>query len=778
MHSDTANSNADFRNIFENAPIGVFQSNATRLLRANPALARMFGYANSDEMVAEGVNPGPAFVRPEQRAEIIRRAVQEKAYVKEEVEYRRKDGSSFFANLWMRAVPDETGAVQFLEGFVEDITPRKRAEEQAAAAARYLHTLVQTLPIGIITYQAGGEVIAFNPLVAAMIGATPEQLTGQNFRQLESWRSSGLLAAAEAALQTGQPQRIEVHHASTFGKKSWLSVQFVPFPYQGETQLIGMFTDVTKDKQVEVEMQESEEKFRQLAENIEAVFWVADKEVSRIIYVSPAYERIWGASCQSLYDRPFSFAEAVHPDDRKKVMACLEQQRRGNRTEVEYRILRPDGTQRWIHDRSFIVRNAAGEFYRLAGIAEDITARKQLEIQFLQAQKMEAIGQLAGGVAHDFNNIIAATLLHLGVLQMNPDFSDATKDSLKELEQGAMQASSLTRQLLLFSRRQTAATKRLDLNALISNMQRMLGRLLGETIQVSVWSSETATWVEADAGMLEQVLMNLSVNARDAMPDGGKISISTTAVERDAESVQTNPAGRVGRFVCVSVSDTGSGMDEKVLKRIFEPFFTTKEAGKGTGLGLATVFGIVKQHQGWIEVDSVVGRGTTFRIYLPAAAISRDLPSTENRPPEIRGGSETILLAEDEMAVRRVTALCLRKLGYGVIEAENGPDALKQWQEHGQEVDILLTDMVMPEGMTGLDLATRLREDRPALPVIIASGYSADGLRTSAIAHEMTFLSKPFPRATLAKALRAQLDNAAMKAGRSGQPVQSNGNNL
>ena len=737
----------------------------------------MFGYSSPAEMLEKGSNPVPAFVHPEQRAGIFRKAVQEKAYVMEEVEYRRRDGSTFHGNLWVRAVRDESGAVKYVEGFVEDITQRKQAEEAAAAASRYLQTLLQSLPMGILTSKASGETITFNPALAGIVGAASEQLAAQNFRQLESWRSSGLLAAAETALQTGQPHQAEVHHSSTFGRSVWLSAQFVPFQYQGETQLIGMFADITKDKRAEIEMQESEEKFRQLAENIEAVFWVADKDASRILYVSPAYEKIWGASCQSLYDRPISFAEAIHPDDREKVLACMERQRRGLPTEAEYRIVRPDGSQRWIHDRSFIVRNVAGEFYRLAGIAEDVTERKNLEVQFLQAQKMEAIGQLAGGIAHDFNNILAATLLHLGVLQLNPHLSEATKEGLRELEHGANQATNLTRQLLLFSRRQTAAVKPLDLNALIANVLKMLGRLLGETIQVNLECAETAAWVEADAGMLEQVLMNLCLNARDAMPDGGKLTLSTALVEADPECVKTNPDDRPGRAVCLRVTDTGTGMDEKVLKRIFEPFFTTKEAGKGTGLGLATVFGIVRQHRGWIEVESAVGRGTSFRVYLPAMPKPREAAKPETEREEIRGGSETILLVEDELAVRRVTALCLRKLGYAVIEAENGHDALQQWEQRRKTVDILLTDMVMPGGMTGLELANQLRQDRTELPVIIASGYSADQLRTAAIEQDMTFLSKPFPSATLAKALRTRLDKTARAAASPQQAPFPNGNN-
>jgi len=479
-----------------------------------------------------------------------------------------------------------------------------------------------------------------------------------------------------------------------------------------------------------------------------------------MLYVSPGYERVWGRSCQSLYEQPKSFAEAIHAEDRPRVLAALERERRGEPYEEEYRVVRPDGSVRWVQDRGFAVRNERGEFYRLAGLAEDITEQRQLEEQFRQAQKMEAIGQLAGGVAHDFNNILAAILMHLGLLHQSDELTAEMKDGLKDIERELKRAANLTRKLLLFSRREVAQFEPLDLNALVSDLLKMLRRLLGENLEMEFRASAAAAWVKADPGMLEQVIMNLCVNARDAMPKAGRLSLTTSLTERTAESPKAHPGARPGRFVCLEVADTGCGMDEAVLKRVFEPFFTTKEVGKGTGLGLATVYGIVKQHDGWIEVQSAVGRGTTFRLYFPMSAETAPKSPLAGGADEVPGGSEGILLVEDDARVRRMTSLCLRKLGYAVLEAASGAEALKVWELHRPQIQLLLTDMVMPEGMTGLELAERLKASKATLKIIVSTGYSADLLSSDPLQPGVALLPKPYQPATLAKLLRQCLDEA------------------
>ena len=351
------------------------------------------------------------------------------------------------------------------------------------------------------------------------------------------------------------------------------------------------------------------------------------------------------------------------------------------------------------------------------------------EDRLRQAQKIEAIGQLAGGVAHDFNNILAAFMMHLGLLEMMPDLSAEMKEALRELDADARRAAALTRQLLMFSRRSILTLKPLDLTEVIADLLKMLTRLIGEDVNLRFDRQTALPWVEADASLLEQVLMNLVVNARDAMPRGGLISIGTSSVEVRPDDPQVGLNGRrAGRFVCLAVSDSGSGMGADTIKRVFEPFFTTKAAGKGTGLGLATVQGIVAQHKGWVDVESVVGIGTTFQVFLPAVSDNGRSAKVEVEVAvqPIARGREAILVVEDEPSVRKLVMRSLQQLGYRVYEAANGQEAVQLWDSCGAEVHLLLTDMVMPEGMTGLELAAVLCERKPGLKVIVASGYSTE----------------------------------------------------
>jgi CheY-like chemotaxis protein len=383
-----------------------------------------------------------------------------------------------------------------------------------------------------------------------------------------------------------------------------------------------------------------------------------------------------------------------------------------------------------------------------------------LESQLRQAQKLEAVGQLAGGVAHDFNNILAAMMMHLGLLQMNAALDAETQQALKELDAQTRRAAALTRQLLMFSRRSVLAVRPLDLNEVVANLLKMLSRLIGEQIELRFDGMAGLPPVGADAGMLEQVLMNLVVNARDAMPKGGCITIRTRCEDLGGRDIRLNPNRRSGRFVSLAVADTGTGMEEATLKRIFEPFFTTKEAGKGTGLGLATVHGIVAQHRGWVEVESAPGQGTTFRVFLPSMVEATEPVAPVAPREELRRGRETVLLVEDDAKVRRSVCQALQALGYRVYEAANGQDAVRLWQEVGVQVQLLLTDMVMPEGMTGLELVESLQALKPGLKAIISSGYSAEIVQAGVPSEKgIVYLPKPYATKTLAEIVRQCLDD-------------------
>jgi two-component system, cell cycle sensor histidine kinase and response regulator CckA len=370
---------------------------------------------------------------------------------------------------------------------------------------------------------------------------------------------------------------------------------------------------------------------------------------------------------------------------------------------------------------------------------------------------MEAVGQLAAGVAHDFNNILTVIQGHANLLLEESSGSHAK--ALTQISLSAERAGNLIRQLLMFSRKQVMQSRHIDLNEVIHNITRMLQRMMGEDIAVEVVEHVGLPSVYGDTGMIEQVLMNLAVNARDAMPRGGKFTIATSVQAFEASAVIVNPEARPGDFVCLTVSDTGCGMDPITLNRIFEPFFTTKEVGKGTGLGLATVYGIVKQHQGWIEVESALGGGTTFRIYFPSSPKAAQALPNHSAPGKVRGGKETILVVEDEPALRALVTEILTLYGYTVLAASSGVEALQVWENHRGDVQLLLTDMVMPEGVSGRELGERLLKQSPDLKVVYTSGYSP-GMsgKDFALLEGFNFLPKPYPPTRLAEVVRECLD--------------------
>jgi PAS domain S-box-containing protein len=405
------------------------------------------------------------------------------------------------------------------------------------------------------------------------------------------------------------------------------------------------------------------------------------------------------------------------------------------------------------------MRDATGKIVNYVAVKRDVTHEVQLEAQFRQAQKMEAIGTLAGGVAHDFNNILAAIQMQAGLLKSEGGLSPAQSELADDIGIAVQRAVALTRQLLLFSRKQVLQLRDLDLNLSINEMIKMLTRILGENIAMQLNLAAQPMLLHADAGTLDQVLLNLCVNARDAMPDGGRLVIETSGVEFDKFAAAQSAQARPGSFVCLSVSDTGCGIPVEILPKIFEPFFTTKGVGKGTGLGLATVFGIVQQHQGWINVYSEVGHGTTFRVYLPRLAGMSEQKAVPTALTAMRGGKETILLVEDEESLRVLVRTALTRLGYRVLEASTGIRALEIWKEHREAISLLLTDLVMPEGMTGKELAQRLLQENPELKVVYMSGYGTDVVgRDFPLLEGGNFLAKPFQMQKLAQTIRDRLD--------------------
>jgi len=397
---------------------------------------------------------------------------------------------------------------------------------------------------------------------------------------------------------------------------------------------------------------------------------------------------------------------------------------------------------------------------------EDITDRLSLEAQLRQSQKMESVGQLAAGVAHDFNNMLTIIQGHSGMLLAKSGQRQDLLESAQAIYFAAERAANLTRQLLMFSRKNVMQPKLVDLREIVGHMTKMLERLLGETIRLQFQPPAEIPLVMADPGMIEQILMNLAVNARDAMPQGGSLTISTTHLEVGDAYIQAHPESRPGSFVRLAVTDTGCGMDPDTMARIFEPFFTTKEIGKGTGLGLATVYGITKQHEGWLDVASQVGKGSTFSVFFPANTTPVEAKAAQTTPDsEVRGGRETILIVEDEPVLRDMAHVILQDCGYHILEASSGREALLVWENHQAAIDLVLTDVVMPEGISGMDLAQKLLATKPKLKIVFASGYSMDNLDTAFVRNgRAAFLQKPYTHVTLAQAVRCALDAAPLAA--------------
>ena len=396
---------------------------------------------------------------------------------------------------------------------------------------------------------------------------------------------------------------------------------------------------------------------------------------------------------------------------------------------------------------------------------EEVTGKLNLEQQLRQLQKMECVGQLAAGLAHDYNNVLTIIQGHGDILLADKTLAPKKVMSLQKILGAVDKASSLTRQLLTFSRRQIVQTVPLDLNDCLATVMKMLDRVISENIELTFTPSQGLPAVMGDSGMLDQVLMNLAVNARDAMHQGGRLVVTTSLVEVDDAHVQRRSQARAGRFVCLSVTDTGSGMDAETLAHIFEPFFTTKGKGKGTGLGLATVYGIVQQHQGWIEVISKPGEGTTFLIFLPCSDQPAPAAVGKSQMIEVQGGTETVLLVEDEPSLRELGRMILQNLGYVIIEAASGAEALKVWTQARDRVDLLLTDLVMPEGVSGLELGRQLADEKPDLKIIYVSGYSSEVNGKEEVQQQICFLQKPYAAQALARIVREVLDGSPPNAG-------------
>ncbi|HET7321819.1 MAG TPA: PAS domain S-box protein, partial [Longimicrobiaceae bacterium] len=527
----------------------------------------------------------------------------------------------------------------------------------------------------------------------------------------------------------------------------------------GETEFLSVIArDVREQKRAAAALRESEERFRCAVQSLDEGLIITDLD-DRVLYVNERMATMIGYSGEEILGR--LSVEVLQIDDEDAMEERNQRRREGITERYQLVMKRRDGQSIPVEITGTPFLSPNGEIVGTLGAITDITERKELEEQLVQSQKMEAVGRLAGGVAHDFNNLLTAIKGFTELLLLDFDENDPRRSFITEIQGASNRAAGLTRQLLAFSRKQVLQPRVLDLNGSVTEIEKMLRRLIGEDVELITRPDPALGRVKADPGQMEQVLMNLVVNARDAMPDGGRLTVSTGNATLSADDIPPH-AGEVvpGRFVVLSVQDTGTGMDEQTKGRIFEPFFTTKGQGKGTGLGLATVYGIVQQSGGFIEVESELGEGTTFRIALPRVEEAAEEQNAERPASGPVSGTETVLLVEDEVAVRVLVRRVLDRAGYRILEASSGQAALDLLADTGARVDLLLTDVVMP-GMSGRELADELTARTPGLPVLYMSGYTDEAImHHGVLAEGVAFLEKPFTPDILLRKLRDVLDGA------------------
>jgi PAS domain S-box-containing protein len=595
--------------------------------------------------------------------------------------------------------------------------------------------------------------LAVNEAAIAHYGYSREEFLGMTIAEIRPAGDVPALLAAMPGVAEGLHEKEVWRHRKKGGELIQVEVTTHGLTFAGRHAFFALATDVTDRLRAEEALRASEERYRGLMEHAQDAIFVADKW-GTVVEANAAAERLLKRPRSAIEGR--SFVEAIAEEHREDVQRRFERTlERGSTQGEETRALRSDGTAVPIEISASVVE--VGSEKLVLAIIRDISEQNAMAEQFRLSQKMEAVGLLAGGVAHDFNNLLTAILGYSQLLARELRGNPEQFSAIEEIRKAGERAASLTRQLLAFSRKQVLALTILDLNAVVRHIEEMLSRLIGEDIEITTRFDRELGSVRADAGQIEQVIMNLAVNARDAMPKGGRILIETANVELEEGYIQTHVHAEPGPYVLLAVSDTGLGMDEATRSRIFEPFFTTKEKGRGTGLGLSTVYGIVKQSGGYIWVYSEPGKGTTFKVYLPRVATAAE-PLPVSKDQEIaRGGTETILLVEDEDAVRALASRILESKGYTVLLAESGAQAIEIAREN-PAIDLLLTDMVLP-GMGGSEISKRIHELAPRTKVLYTSGYTDDVIvRRGLMERDAAFLEKPFTPNVLARRVREVLD--------------------
>ena len=672
-----------------------------------------------------------------------------------EMQAKRRDGSTFL--VWRTATPiyDDQHTLVGIVNVSMDITMRRQAEVALRASEQRYRRIVETAQEGIWILDGRATTSYVNRRMADMLGYTVDEMLNQPVSAFldDAARRESLRNFARRA--QGRPAQYDFRFRRKDGTAFWglISTSSVMDGAGHFAGTLGMITDITERKRTEDALRESEELYRLIAEHTSDLISLLDED-GRFLYVSPSYEAVLGYNPVMLLGRtPF---ELLHPEDAATVPPEWQRPVAKGTIHALVRFLHADSSWRWFESsNTTFVRE--GVSY-VASVARDVTEPKRLEAQLRQAQKMEAIGRLAGGVAHDFNNLLTAIAGYIELALLDSSMGSELRGDLSEIMKATMRAAGLTRQLLAFARKQIIDPHVFNLNDLVLDMDRLLRPLIGEDIELVTLPGSDLGHIKADPGQVEQILVNLAINARDAMPSGGKLTVETANIVLDDNFARGHVGVTPGPYVLLAVSDTGVGMSAEVQAHIFEPFFTTKEPGKGTGLGLATCYGIIKQHGGYIWVYSEVGQGTTFKIYFPRVVEPLDEMPRYPDERELPQGSETILLVEDEPSVRALAVRVLRARGYAVLEAGNGAEALRVAQDYKGAIDLLLTDIVMPQ-MGGMALAEQLATLRPHVAIVYMSGYTDNTVvGYGRFEKGITFLQKPFSPGALARKVREVLD--------------------
>ena len=626
---------------------------------------------------------------------------------------------------------------------------RDQAVSQLRRSQQELADFFDNAPVGLHWAGPDGRILKVNHAELEMLGYTSAEYLGHHVSEfhVDPAFKQDVLARLARGETVGE---YEAHVRCKDGAIKIVLIETNALWEKGRLVHTRSFTrDITKRHHAEEALRASEHHYRLLFENNPTPVSVIDSKSLAFLAVNEAAVRHYGYSREEFLQNDPSRTLPL-PEELRAFLDKLSHPGGEAVRAGIWRHRKQDGKLSEMEITSHPVAFAGKQAWLCLAI--DVSERLNLEAQFRQSQKMESVGQLAGGIAHDFNNLLTVINGHAGLLLATEELTPRITDRVKEICEAAKRAADLTRQLLTFSRKQVLQPQVVDLNEVVGNVTKMLRRILGEDISLDVDFSPSLPCVKADLGMLEQVLLNLAVNSRDAMPRGGKLRISTSTVIVDDAGVKKNPEAATGRFVCLTFVDNGCGISPENLPRIFEPFFTTKELDRGTGLGLATVYGIIKQHQGWIEVASQPAQGTTFTIFLPASTEQRGSVTMPAGDARVIGGTETILVVEDEAPLLKLIHHILESHGYKVLECGSGRAALELWEEHRKKIDLLFTDMILPDGMGGRNWREILQASKPALKVIYTSGYDAGKLsHVSALREGLNFIQKPFHARKLAE---------------------------